>query len=171
MSGFVGRFDVAVQLLSIMTALIPLFSKEFDERDKPLSFVTVYIDDEIDVVLHVGADVAELAERVYGTPLLGGDFALKRLDFKIERAFVNAPEIPNHALQATAAKGGSGLRTEGEYFAGFFIILADCGRNVIRERLVYGLRMNERGKAVYFAFLSGQVDHTVTGVAAIEINL
>lgn len=53
--------NVLMQQLSLFAIDVPVLNKAFDQCDQQVGLLWVHVDDHIDIFLHMGPDVADLA--------------------------------------------------------------------------------------------------------------
>ena len=81
---------------------VPLTHKCFDQLDKQISFVGINFDDDVDVLLHVRADVSDFSNGLDCIPGEGIYLRLNCSDLINQTTRLYLPEISNHALEAAA---------------------------------------------------------------------
>src|SRR6266581_3255950 len=91
--------DLGHALLTFIAGYVPLIEERLYQLDKEPCFVRVNINNQVDVLLHMRADIADLPQRVDGIPSLSIYLSLQCVDLLHEAGFLNAPEVPYHALK------------------------------------------------------------------------
>src|SRR5580692_983465 len=96
------RDDVLQPFLAVALGDVPVLHEQLDQFDQKLSFVRTDIDDDVDVLLHVRADVAYLTDRVNSTPGQGVGLIPDRLNLVHEPAPRYTPEVSPASSGVTA---------------------------------------------------------------------
>lgn len=80
--------------------------KIFDQADQPVRLFRFHIDNQIDALFHVRANVADLPRGINGIPDLWINLALQFGDFVKQSVLLDVPEISDQPLKATAGQSG-----------------------------------------------------------------
>ena len=119
--------------MALIICDIPLFNKQFNKLYESISFIWVNIDYDVNVVLHMSADVSNAPDTVDNIPKIGLHLPFKLVDLVVKLTRFYFPKIPYHALQTPSCKSGGGFRAKALYCARFFIISPNCLWNIIRK--------------------------------------
>lgn len=142
-----NRGDVRQEQLTFVTLNIPAVQEKFNKPENLFGIFGGDVQDQIDILLHVGADVADFAKRIYCSPLCGGDLALQSVYLLEKTGAFDPPEIPDHALQTTPRQCRRSLGTETQNAEGLFVVRPDGLRNVFRVFDGKGLGEKRRANA------------------------
>lgn len=129
---FVGYgSNVSKKLFTLVALNIPFFQQKLHQFKKLLGFLSVNVNDQVYIVLHVSTDIAQTSQAIHCLPLAGRNVTLQSGDLSIKIFFMDTPKIMDHSLETSPREGSRSLRTLLQNGMGFFIVLTNRLRNII----------------------------------------
>ena len=125
--------DFSEKLFIGMFFDIPLVDQMVNEQQKRLCFFRINLNDRVDVCFHMGADISDLTNAVDGIPFAWRYLILNSRDFMIKSIFGYSEYVTYHPLKTTASERRGRFGANINDIKGFFEILTNCFRNVVRE--------------------------------------